>query len=77
MINMTLKCIIKNRKNKYAHKSQRAGNEFVKGYMAGWYWAYRDLEEILEQNKFDLNIAIIKSEKSYNVFQRILLKLFF
>lgn len=26
----------------------------------GWYWAYQDIKEILEQNGFDMDVVVIK-----------------
>ena len=56
---MTLLEIIESRGNKYTSSSC---SEFQKGYETGWYWAYQDLKEILEQNCFDMNVIVIKKE---------------
>lgn len=54
---MTLKEIIEVRKNKY---TSCFCSDFQKGYETGWKWAYEDLQEILEQNGFDMNIEVHK-----------------
>ena len=53
---MTLLEIMELRQNKYKPCSC---SDFQKGYETGWYWAYQDLKEILEQNGFDLNVVVI------------------
>lgn len=55
MKNLSLKDIINIRKNKYKGKGEFYHNDFWKGYICGWFWAYNDLEEILKQHNFDLN----------------------
>ena len=62
MKKLSLKDVINIRKNKYKGKSFH--NDFWKGYICGWFWAYRDLEEILEQHKFNLNATVIKDNNS-------------
>ena len=57
---MTLSEIIELRQNKYKPCSC---SEFQKGYETGWYWAYQDLKEILEQNGFDMNVTVIKKDR--------------
>lgn len=49
---MELKEVIKLRKNKYNEDRKNSSfTEFWQGYHEGWYSAYRDLEEIIEQHK--------------------------
>lgn len=58
---MTLKEIIEIRQHKF--DSYRRGipiGGYWTGYCEGWYLAYKDLAEILEQNGFDLNTIVIK-----------------
>ncbi len=57
---MTLKELIDIRKKK---DSCMAMDKFWKGYSKGWEDAYRDIEEILEQNGFDLNIVATKEKE--------------
>ena len=71
---MTLQKIINIRKNRYKYKSRYIKNEFYKGYMIGWYHAYKDLEETLAEFNFNTDVYM---HKSYNKFQKLLLKLFF
>lgn len=52
---MTLKEIIDLRQNRYAPIGSQE-------YKSGWYWAYQDLKEILEQNGFDMNVVVINKE---------------
>ena len=57
----TLNEIINLRQHK--HDEDRKNDSFMmfyQGYMEGWYSAYRDLKEILEQNGFDMNVTVIK-----------------
>lgn len=56
----TLNEIITLRQNKYNEDRQNPSfTEFWQGYHEGWYHAYKDLKEILEQNGFDLNVVVI------------------
>lgn len=56
----TLNDIIILRQNKYDEDRKNVSfTEFWQGYMEGWYWAYKDLAEILEYNGFDLNTVVI------------------
>jgi virulence-associated protein VapD len=59
---MTLKELIKVRKNKFDEQKQASCADLHKGYMCGWENAYQDLEEILTQNGFDTNIIVIKGD---------------
>ena len=52
---MTLKELIDRRKRKDRGIFL---DQFWKGYSKGWEDAYRDIEEILEQHGFDMNIVI-------------------
>jgi hypothetical protein len=52
---MTLLEIIELRQNKY---KTCYCSEFQEGYETGWFWAYQDLKEILEQNGFDMNVVV-------------------
>lgn len=61
---MTLKELIELRKNKYEKCSK---SDWWDGYETGWEDAYRDLEEILEQNGFDMS-AILVGQKEDNKF---------
>ena len=54
---MTLIEIINRRQNRF--RKERC-SEWWEGYKSGWYWAYEDLKEILEQNGFDMDIVVIK-----------------
>jgi len=59
----TLGEIISIRQNKYnKDKKNPSYTDFFQGYFAGWYSAYRDLKEILEQNGFDMSVLVIKEE---------------
>lgn len=60
MRQMTLKEVIEKRQHKCDDDIRCSCNEFYKGYMVGWYWAYQDLLDILEQNNFDINQVVIK-----------------
>lgn len=53
---LTLKEIIELRQNRY---KKEPCSEYWEGYKSGWYWAYEDLKEILEQNDFDMDIVVI------------------
>lgn len=64
---MTLKELIKVRKNKFDEQKQAACADSWKGYMSGWYWAYQDLEEIFEQNGFDTSIVVIPDVSNHVV----------
>lgn len=57
---MTLRDVIETRGHKYDEQLQLkvSGSEFWTGYHTGWYWAYRDLKEILEHYGFNLDISI-------------------
>ena len=54
---MTLKELIALRKKK---DSGIFLDQFWKGYSKGWEDAYRDIEEILEQHGFDMNIIVME-----------------
>ena len=56
---MTLKELINLRKEK---ESGIFLDQFWKGYSKGWEDAYRDIEEILEQNGFDMNTTVGEKE---------------
>ena len=56
---LTLKEVIEKRQHKYDKDLKCSCNEWYKGYMCGWYSAYQDLSEILEQNGFDMNQIVI------------------
>ena len=62
---MTLKDIIDLRKAKYKERSHwiNTSTDFWKGYATGWEAAYQDLEEILKQNGFDMDVAVLKRNK--------------
>lgn len=55
---MTLAELIKSRKGNSAIKF--VCSELWQGYQIGWEHAYRDLEEILKQNGFDLSVLVMK-----------------
>lgn len=57
---MTLRDIIRLRQEKAEKLNQGVSELWWDGYHAGWVWAYRDLQEILEQNGFDLDVVVIK-----------------
>lgn len=57
---MTLKEVIVSRQNKGDSHRQGVSEPWWDGYYTGWYWAYKDLMEILEQNGFDLDSVVIK-----------------
>ena len=59
---MTLKDIIDVKRNKYIEIHQRinTSTDFWQGYAAGLEAAYQDLEEILKQKGFDMNIVVFK-----------------
>lgn len=57
----TLKEVIQIRQHKYDKERQNQSyTEFWQGYMEGWYWAYKDLIEILEQNGFDSDLIVVR-----------------
>lgn len=56
---MTLKELINLRKEK---ESGIFLDQFWKGYSKGWEDAYRDIEEVLEQHGFDMNIDVGEKE---------------
>lgn len=56
----TLGEIIHIRQNKYNDALRNPSiSEFWNGYHNGWFNAYRDLKEILEQNGFNLDVLVI------------------
>lgn len=57
---MTLKELIEKRGHKYDDdvRNKVSASDFYSGYIRGWSQAYRDLQEILEQNGFNLNIEV-------------------
>ena len=57
---MTLKEIIKQRQHKFDEEYPYCHSETYKRYMTGWYWAYQDLLEILEQHGFDMEQIVVK-----------------
>lgn len=57
---MTLEELIDLRQCKHAKASC---SEFWEGYKAGWFWAYKDLKEILEHNNFDMNVVVIRDKE--------------
>lgn len=59
IMKMTLLEIIELRQKKF---KREPCSEWYEGYKTGWYWAYEDLKDILEQNNFDMNVAVIKGE---------------
>jgi hypothetical protein len=59
---LTLEEIIEARQNKYQDETDRTPSEFFKGYYSGWYWAYQDLKEILQQNDFDMEIPVVNND---------------
>lgn len=55
----TLEDIIALRGSKYTDEVRNPSyTEFWKGYFEGWEDAYRDLKEILEQNKFNMDVPV-------------------
>ena len=59
----TLNEIINLRQHKYDEdRKNDSFTNFYRGYMEGWYNAYGDLKEILEQNGFNLNVVIIDND---------------
>ena len=60
----TLGEIISLRQNKYNERKNRTFSDFFQGYFEGWYSAYRDLKEILEQNGFNLDVPVIDVVKT-------------
>lgn len=57
----TLRQIIDIRQNKFEEDKRGTKVKFWLGYYEGWFWAYKDLLEILEQNGFDLDVVVIPS----------------
>lgn len=57
---LTLGQVIELRQNKYKNEADRTPSEFFKGYYSGWYWAYQDLKEILQQNGFDIDNIVLQ-----------------
>ena len=57
----TLREVIQIRQHKY-DKDRRniTCSESWRSYMDGWYSAYGDLTEILEQNGFDLDVVVVE-----------------
>ena len=56
----TLRDIIALRGRKYADEAKNPSyTEFFQGRFDGWYSAYRDIKEILEQNGFNLDVPVI------------------
>ena len=61
----TLGEIISLRQNKYNEDRKNPSfSEFFQGRFDGWYSAYRDLKEILEQNGFNLDVPVIDVVKT-------------
>ena len=61
----TLGEIISLRQNKYNEERKNPSiSEFYQGRFDGWYSAYRDLKEILEQNGFNLDVPVIDVAKT-------------
>lgn len=61
---MTLSEIIESRQHKFKScPCSYSCSKFQNGYETGWYWAYQDLKEILEQNGFNTNIIITKDKE--------------
>lgn len=61
----TLGEIISLRQNKYNEDRKNPSyTEFFQGRFDGWYSAYRDLKEILEQNGFNLDVPVIDVGKT-------------
>lgn len=56
---MTLKEVIEKRQHKHDDKMNCSCSEEYKGYMRGWYWAYQDILEILNQQGFDVDQIVI------------------
>jgi hypothetical protein len=57
----TLGEIISIRQNKYNEDRKNPSfSDFFQGRFDGWYSAYRDIKEILEQNGFDMSVVVIK-----------------
>ena len=58
----TLNEIINLRQHKYDNdRKNDSFTMFYRGYMEGWYYAYQDLKEILEQNGFNLDIFVMNN----------------
>lgn len=57
---MTLRDIIETRGHKFDKeiRDRVSVSDHWDGYRTGWYWAYRDLKEILEHHGFDLDILV-------------------
>lgn len=61
----TLGEIISLRQNKYNEDRKNPSiSEFFQGRFDGWYSAYRDLKEILEQNGFNMDVPVIGVAKT-------------
>lgn len=58
---MTLKELIESRKHKYDNYANSSCSEEWRSHITGWFYAYRDLEKILEQNGFDME-QIVKGD---------------
>ncbi len=55
----TLGDVIALRGSKYTDEMKNPSyTEFWEGYFEGWEDAYRDLKEILEQNKFNMDVTV-------------------
>lgn len=56
----TLNEIINLRQHKYDKDiKNNTYTMFYQVYMNGWYYAYQDLKEILEQNGFNTNVIVM------------------
>lgn len=62
---MNLQEVIENRQHRYDESIRWQQTDWWKGYMTGWYWAYKDLAEILEQNGFDTTQLVIDFEERH------------
>lgn len=63
-MNVTLKEIIENRSHKTQREYVHTMTDYWQGYYAGWDNAYKDLKEILEYNKINLeDIIVIKAHE--------------
>ena len=60
----TLNEVINLRQHKYDEDRKNPSfTDFFKGYHSGWFDAYRDFSQILEQNGFNMDVVIIDNDK--------------
>lgn len=60
---MTLKELIECRGHKFDKEIGCPCSDHWNGYKTGWYWAYRDILELLEYYRFDTNQVVFESKE--------------